>query len=126
MKWLTRKQVKEYATTPRKALEITIKHWWQNATASEKESSRGNAQVENGLISGDLCGLCYLYSKGWRFCKKCPLDTKKLNCFNANSPYDRVADAYTKWNVDKGLANFQAWQQAARNMHKVLCSLRKK
>lgn len=117
MKWLTIEEVKKYATTPRKALEISIKHWWQNATATEKEL---RAYVrEDGRyapIRWRLCGLCKYHHLD---CDVCPLKY----CYN-KSEYDQAVKVLEVWYNNETPETFKEWKQAARAMHKKLCSLR--
>lgn len=119
MEWLTIEQVKKEATTPRKALEISIKHWWQNTTATEKELRiYTEGLFKNRPITIGLCGLCTYYDGE---CDDCPLKS----C-DENSEYHQADIAITNWWYNKTPENFKLWQQAARAMHKKLCSLRKK
>lgn len=121
MNWLTLEQVKKEAIAPRMALEISIRAWWQKATATKQELTAviGKFEEEDDIVSSEMCGLCQFFS-----CSDCPL-ARPISCYDANSIYQVANRAFHKWLADKTPANFQEWQQAARAMHKKLCSLRK-
>ena len=118
MKWLTEQEVKDYATTPRKALKISIKHWWQNRKATRAELDSYINDSVNDPTFADLCGLC-VYHNG--VCSRCIM-TK--TCRAPWSLYRQACEAFDDYFVDSTTENFQAWQAAAKAMHLYLCSLR--
>lgn len=117
MEWLTKQQVKDYATTPKKALEISIKHWWQNRTATRKELDY-HLKLHRPC-SGAYCGLCKYYPN----CKICIL---KIPCDRRTSLFVKARSACWLYEVGRTKKNFQVWQAAAKEMHLYLCSLRRK
>ncbi len=86
IKWLTKEEVREYATTPARALDISIKHHQQNVDATEEELDKQFAP-----LAEDLCGLCWYYRKGNSgSCDKCPLGQDTSTCFQQGSLYQEV------------------------------------
>ncbi len=83
MKWLTAKQVKKHATTSKRALGISIKHWQQIVDANTKEIL--NHPLTN-IISTEMCGLCVYYLS----CSHCPLTKVHRGC-RSESHYKIVA-----------------------------------
>lgn len=111
---LTPTQVREGATTPEKALELSIKHWWENYNIP-KEELEGESP-----IAEDLCGLCSYYRVG-DICGNCPVG----DC-DYRSLYVAATDAnddFCDYPTDE---NYQSWRKASKAMHKFLCSLRGK
>jgi hypothetical protein len=115
---LTIKEVKEGATTPKKALELSIKHWWENYTLPKRELQR-ELQGDPGAISDELCGLC----EYWKGCGSCPV---RPDCFENSSFHKQTKKAYHMFEQSHSEENYQAWRKAAKSMHKYLCSLRTK
>jgi hypothetical protein len=121
MNWLTSYEVCEYATTPRKALAITRKHWWQNRTATREEID-AREEIDEQLSQSEqltgskLCGLCQFY----RRCKDCPI---KINCSNKRSLWNKARKALQQYRKEGTAANFERWREAATTMHKNICSL---
>ena len=117
MKWLTIEQVKKHATTPRKALNISIRHWQQivDTTAREmKELSVGS------LFPAALCGLCVYY-----ICcdeERCPLAKSGNGCCKETSQYDIVSYYFSNWR--KKTNTFREFKTEARKMLKLLKSLK--
>lgn len=117
--WLTPEEVASESTTARKALEILIKHWWQNATATQEQ------QKSNPFwpCQADLCGLCRYHA--WS-CGPCILPKKGARiCTSPNSLYRQARNAWDEYKVEKTQAAFANWLKVARAMHRYLCSLRK-
>ncbi len=94
MKWITKQEVRGYATTPARALGISIRHHQQIVDATEDELG-----LQSGVLDGELCGLCYYYGGFFRAlnnggCEKCPLWEDGLACFKDNSLFKRAQRAY--------------------------------
>ncbi len=111
--YLTPAQVKAYATTPKKALAISKKHWWQNTQLAQKQLEK--VWTTGG---GDMCGLCALYDS----CRKCPLG-EISHCGRDGSLYQLALRANGAFNFDPTKANYKAFIEALKNMHKCLCKL---
>lgn len=127
MKWLTEKQVREYATTPRKALEISIKAWWQKATATMTELKR--IKHYRDLHGAEKCGLCIFSRDAFgSLCLNCCLHKMQDGpCGkNDNTVYSIARIALERFLKHRTKENYETYHKAAGNMHKVLCSLRKK
>jgi hypothetical protein len=85
MKWLTKEQVREAATTPERALDISIEHHQQNVDATEKQLAGQDPLAEA------LCGLCWYYNqKNNGGCKACPLGKSGVDCFVSSSLYQEA------------------------------------
>lgn len=126
MKFLTPNEIKDYATTPKKALEISIKAWWQKCQATEKS-------FRYIKIGWRGCGLCWFhfiseeeFEETKLDCKKCVLGKSRDKCSNSPSTWIKMQDAQINYEGNKTPANWLAWQKAARAMHRKLCSLRSK
>ncbi len=86
MKWITAEQVKAYATTPERALDISVRHHQQNVDATEAELAT-QAKPLNGL----LCGLCRYYDRpGNGGCVSCPLGENDFPCGYETSLYRKA------------------------------------
>ena len=90
MKWITKEEVREYATTPARALDISIRHHQQIVDATEKQLSR---QREEGVLGETLCGLCAFYFRK-QGCSACLLGQTGEKCCDENSFYDIASDLY--------------------------------
>ena len=112
---LTTEQVKKGATTPKKALELSIKHWWENYNLTRKEL----AGEEAIPCAEDLCGLCRYYRRHG-VCRDCPVED---GCI-IGSLYDVASDALSNFQDVETDENCKVWRKAAKAMHKYLCSLR--
>lgn len=120
MKWYTPAQIKQHASTPTKALNISIKHWQQIVDATAKEIKE-YLKHDSDLIYSAYCGLCYFYNN----CGKpgCLL-RQAHGCGSDPSQWLAVANAYTDWHYDgKPIRNFR---NQARKMLKILKSLKGK
>ena len=120
--YLTAKQVKAYATTARKALEISIKHHWQNSQVTLAQFGKLEKR-RAGILSTRLCGLCIFHKEN---CDICSLGALDDSCFNGEGAYNATFAAYGMLWKSQTRANFAAFIQAEKQMHKVLCSLRGK
>lgn len=123
---LTIKQVEKGATTPKKALELSIKHWWENVCLKKEEVP--NIEGTHGdysPTSAKLCGLCIYHrhfgteEELWD-CPGCPIKDK---CED-DSLYESACSTLCAFDDEPTEENYQAWRKAARAMHKYLCSLR--
>ena len=115
--YLTPAQVKAYATTPKKALAISKKHWWQNSQLTQEQLVK--VCSSNRTVSGKHCGLCAYYK-----CSNCLLRGNHT-CSYENSPFDLAHSADIVFYMSPTEANYKAFIEAAKNMHKVLCGLEK-
>lgn len=114
MKWLTPEKVEAYATTPCKALAISIKAWRQKATCTREELSD---VIDRDLefFGTLLCGLCCY----WDNCDECP-------CTECSSGfYGKVLDAFDAFFENRTSRNFKNWHLWTGRMYEYLCSLRK-
>ena len=95
IKWITAEQVKAYATTPKRALDISVRHHQQNVDIT-KSQLRGR----DNLLNEDLCGLCYYYrEKDHGGCDSCPLTAEDgISCFRASSLYKKSLPHYRSKN----------------------------
>ncbi len=126
MKWLTIEQGKKHATTPTKALNISIKHWQQIDDLTEEECKQEIGHEE--IISAFLCGLCRYYDLGhvFRGCDKCLIVKKggHISCYEKESLYRSVYNKYVVWEVTPYCKTFAAFKKEARKMLKFLKSLK--
>jgi hypothetical protein len=111
---LTIEQVRKEATTPKKALEISIKHWWENYRLEKEEK----LNLDIHPCAEGLCGLCVFYIS---HCDECPIE---ISCANYGTLYNLAGRAYKKFKKNESEENYQAWRKAAKAMHKYLVSLR--
>jgi hypothetical protein len=124
---LTIEQVEKEAITPIKALELSIRHWWENYCLTKKELER----LKIDPVMARYCGLCVFYNHPYDSdedigsiaciksgCKVIP------TCTDEDSLYTKAADAYIEFETDPSEENYQAWRKASWRMHKYLCSLR--
>lgn len=118
---LTIKEVeKQAATSPKAALECSIRHWWENAHLTPKELE----QVDCEPCGGEMCALCSRYHEDrGSDCGKCPL--AKIECCNDyDSTWGKAYTAFDIWDDNPTTQTFKVWQKAAWAMHRKLCSLR--
>jgi hypothetical protein len=123
---LTPEEVKKYATTPIKAREISIRHWWQNYMLKKEEILALKKPAT--LTAIDMCGLCMFFypsPKHGPRCQECLLF--HINCcVDTGSLYQKASrrlEAFIESPTDE---NYNKWRTAAKAMHKCLCSLRSK
>ena len=117
MNWLTPQQVREAATTPEKALDVSILHWEQIVAASKKELRQWGTE----LLSTSYCGMCRFYRKSWS-CKTCLIEscgaeTSYGLAFEAFADYSRN---YTDYNA------YRRFKYHAKKMLKLLRELKQK
>ena len=127
MKWLTVSQVKKHATTPVKALNISIKHWQQIVDATAKEIREYTSNNPESLFSRYLCGLCEYYKNvAFASCQACLLALIGEECVRGDEtdPYSSAWDAYVDWASKEG--SYQTFKKEAREMLKILKSLKGK
>ena len=94
MKWITKEEVREHATTPERALDISIKHHQQIVDATEEEFET-QRDTRTHPLGPDLCGLCQHYTPNrWDGCGECPLQETHINCFSDDSLYREVLNMY--------------------------------
>lgn len=118
--WLDPGDVKSEATTPKKALALAVKHWWQNSIATRKEQSEN----KDCPVSAESCGLCVYYRiRHDGHCDSCPVSPR---CALDVSLYGAAEDAWTRQRVKNTKQCWDNWITAAKVMHKYLCSLRVK
>lgn len=90
MDWITKEQVREYATTPERALDISIRHHQQIVDATEEQLA-----TQNKPLNGLLCGLCQYYDTGHRGgCGLCPLGISDYPCAYDRSLYKKARHIY--------------------------------
>ena len=118
---LTNEQIKKEATTPKKALELSIKHWWENCNLTRDELKG----LRNDVIAAVMCGLCVFYGYPYENgnCRKSGCKVSPA-CPAKNSLYAKAEDAISAFIQSHSEENYQSWRKAARAMHKYLCSLR--
>jgi len=128
---LTVKQIKEQATTPKKALELSIKHWWENYLLKKAKLEI----LSDDVVRADMCGLCEFYDHPYadaysmsRSCECCVKSGCKVRptCCAKRSLYKKAEHAVSLFEQTHSEANYQAWRKAAKAMHTYLCSLRGK
>jgi len=100
---LTEQEVIERATTPEKALDVSIQHHEENLTLSEEEVRE--ATKDCGVLKRSLCGLCTFH----RFtgtsaspCDKCILGVGDTPCYNSESQYKHTNLALDNWLTGNG------------------------
>lgn len=124
---LTIEQVEKEATTPIKALELSIRHWWENYCLTKEELEN----LEILPVAADSCGLCVFYGHPYDIDQ----DISSIACIKSGckvrptcpadrSLYKKADYAYDNFIDDPSEENYQAWRQASWRMHKYLCSLR--
>ncbi len=87
IKWITKQEVRDYATTPARALDISIRHHQQNVDATEEELP-AYCCVTGGNLGADLCGLCSYYKDSFNgCCEECPLGKDGDACHKPESVY---------------------------------------
>jgi len=121
---LTIEQVEKETTTPRKALELSIKHWWENYCLTKKKLER----LEIKPIASNSCGLCVFYghpykNEGYKSCIASGCKVRPT-CLADRSLYTKAKNAFYEFKIKHSEENYQAWRKAAKSMHKYLCSLR--
>ena len=118
---LTVEQIKREATTPKKAVELSIKHWWENYNLTRDELKVWG----DVFIAAVMCGLCVFY-KYPHLNGNCIESGCKVSpaCPAKNSLYAKAEDAVSAFIQSHSEENYQSWRKAARAMHKYLCSLR--
>lgn len=126
--YLTPEQVKAYATTPRKALEISIKHHWQNTQLTEKQFSKlsslnPNYPHLNNMLGIGVCGLCVFNKDN---CPKCIITKNNQSCMDDDSLYVSASNAGSGYHRNPTSANWGVFIKAEKKLHKFLCSLRSK
>ncbi len=89
IKWLTKEDVKEYATSPERAMDISVRHHQQNVDATEEELS-----TQSGPLLEELCGMCAYHRKSNGDCYACPLERDGIRCYDKGQPY---AEANRHW-----------------------------
>jgi len=111
---LTEKEVKERATTPEKALDVSIQHHEENLTLSGAEIRK--IYDDGGVILGiTLCGLCKYYGSGATpsnsDCARCVLGIEEKQGCLAGTQYCRLADALIEWkNSDGSFSDYRVEQ----------------
>ncbi len=90
MEWITAEEVKAYATTPKRAMDISVRHHQQNVDATEEE-----LDTQNAPFGEELCGLCWYYKELRNGgCDKCPLLTNGNSCHASGSLYQESRHCY--------------------------------
>jgi len=119
---LTIEQVREGATTPEKAHDLSIEHWHENRTASpeEQEANRYDPCAE------DLCGLCAYqkYERGSRACECCILGVAGERCLCQNSLFQKASCAWDTYRRNHTPENWHEWIMAAGAMEDKLIELK--
>ncbi len=110
MKWLTEAQIKKHATTPTKALNISIKHWQQIVDATASETNEAPLYFNYA----EYCGTCLYYCND---CLRCPI----RSC-GSGSQWDDVATAFCDW--ERSEVSFAVYKKECRKMLKLLKSLK--
>ena len=116
MNWITENEVKRYATTPKRTLYISIKHWKQIVDATAAETRTFSDVLSNGLFGSDLCGLCVYYE---RKCNICPLAKSHSSC--KKNQYKSTLTAFYNWRFNRG--HFQTFKKEARKMLRIIEAL---
>ena len=119
---LTDEQIEKEATTPQKALELSIKHWWENYKLTKaKLKSLGET-----VVASCRCGLCVFYEHPYDEFTGCAKSGCKVRptCTTNGSLYKKAENAVADFVVNPTEENYQSWRKDARAMHKYLCSLR--
>jgi len=128
---LTSERIRKESTTQKKALKLTIQHWWENynLTIDELIEMGMNAVAANG------CGLCVFYNLPFRngytnyakrkACRKSGCKIRPT-CTADRSLYSKAHETLEIFEQTHSESNYQEWRKAARAMHKHLCSLREK
>lgn len=106
---LTVEQIKARATSPRKALLVSIEEWTWRAEASEEEMR----QLES-LGSTSRCGLCCYYS-----CRECPLNVPGILATDGGCglEFKEVYQLHCKWKKGKAKISelrIALWSMVAR------------
>ncbi len=117
MKLLTSSQIRHHATTPCKALNISIKHWQQLVEMPAKELRKSD---KTELLGQRVCGLCCYYTD----CLSCVLKNIGKECLNSNSPYHLALGALELWR--DGETTIDCFRKEAKKMVKILESLKGK
>lgn len=102
---LTEKEVKDRATTPEKALDVSIQHHEENLELSEEEV-RAIRDKSDGLLWRTLCGLCMHNNDK---CDSCILKTSGNGCKATSSQFRKAKTA---------LDNF-IWERASFSDYRV-------
>ena len=91
---LTVKEVKERATTPEKALDVSIQHHEENLELSEEEV---RAKANTGLLGDHICGLCVHHDQD---CSSCILEQNDHDCCDDSSQFSKTVSALNNWRKD--------------------------
>ena len=116
MKLLTPKEVKAYATTPKRAVAMSKKHWAENKSYTLAELKMYYDESPSNALDPNLCGLCVYYEE---VCSDCLLGDIETRCAEYGSLY-YLADLAYEAN------NEEAWAIASKNMWRKLVELEKK
>ena len=126
MNWITPEQVKKEATKegPKPALNSSIRHWWQNASATFRECVA--ASEKHRLVSWPMCALCVKYVHVNRCdCRDCCV-RKYTGCnLCLLTPYGMAQNAWHVFCAYPNLANYKKWHTAAHAEHRFLCKVRR-
>ncbi len=121
--WLTPEQVKKRATTPEKALKVSIETWEakRNATNGQAKWAYARGKMDSGSPE---CGMCIYYGYGDKeveeSCGVCPVhdDGGRVCC----DVWAVAIHLFYVWETTKSEEDWLAFQTKAR---KVLARLKK-
>lgn len=127
MKWLTQTEITEAAKNIDTAMDCSVKHWYQMATATFRELVWA-ARNKGDLPHRKFCPLCTLYwgtqkSKDTD-CVKCPV-YKFSGRYCSSSPYSTAWRAWRYFKKSSTLPNYLKFHKAAQAEYRFLLKVRK-
>lgn len=122
MNWLTQDQINEAAKTVDTAMDCSVKHWRQLATATFRELVWAARKFGDDLAKAESCPLCNFP------CSKCPIAnyTQRTEC--RETPY---YEARRTWRWIDGFVekathpNYLKFHKAAQAEYRFLLKVRK-
>jgi hypothetical protein len=127
MNWLTTDQINEAAKTVDTAMDCSVKHWRQLATATFRECVGAVEKYE--LPHRKFCSLCTLYWGSYGIakstdCVKCPV-YKFSGRYCNNSPYSTAWRAWRRFRNNRTLSIYRKFHTAANREYRFLLKVRK-
>ena len=114
MNWLTPEQVKKAATTPEKALDVSILHWEQICKISEIVL----LEISSSILRSDYCGLCTFHDS---LCRECIIP---IQC--EDGVWVKTDMAYWAWRREHTYNAYRRFKYHAKKMLKLLRELKQK
>ena len=122
MNWLTQTEIKEAAKTVATAMDCSVKHWRQLATATFRELVWAAKRFGTDLTNTYYCALCVKHG----LCREnCPIGKYSGDSVCGNTPYSKAADAWECFLANHSLLNYRKFHKAANREYRFLLKVRK-